>query len=117
MALKRLLETNFDMVSGDSKDIIVSVLDELDQVVPITGASVVFILSNTEFSPALVTKSSGSGIAITDGPGGVLTVSLAPADTEDLIGTKYFEIELTSASLQVSTIAVGRINIRKNVIE
>jgi len=117
MALRRLLDTNFAMVSGDSKDIVVSVLDELDQVVPITGASAVFILSKTEFSAALVTKTTGGGIVITDGPAGVLTVSLDPADTEALVGTHYMEIELTDASLRVSTIVTGHIDIRKNVIE
>jgi hypothetical protein len=117
MAFRQLLETNFAMHSGDSKDIVVSVLDESDQVVPITGASVVFILSKSEWSAALVTKATGSGIVITDGPGGVLTVSLDPADTEDLVGTHYFEIELTDAGAKVSTIVVGRIDIRKNVIE
>ncbi len=117
MSLRKLLDTNFEMVSGDSKDIVVTVLDEQDQVVPITGASVVFILSRTEFSAALVTKTTGAGIVITDDVGGVLTVSLVPADTEPLVGTHYFEIELTDVALRVSTIVVGRIDIRKNVIE
>lgn len=117
MTLRTLLETNFDMVSGDSKDIVVSVLDESDQVVPITGASAVFILSKTQFTAALVTKTTGSGIVITDGPGGVLTVSLLPADTEPLIGQHYFEIELTDTNSKVSTVAVGHINLAKNVIE
>ena len=117
MALRTLLETNFSMVSGDSKDIVVSVLDERDQVVPITGASATFILSMTEFTAALVTKTVGSGIVITDGPGGVLTVSLLPADTEPLIGQHYFEIELIDSGGKESTIVVGHIDIAKNVIE
>lgn len=117
MADRRLLETNFDMVSGDSKDIVVSVLDESDQVVPITGASATFILSKTRFTAALVTKTVGSGITITDGAGGVLTVSLLPADTEPLIGQHYFEIELIDTNAKESTIVVGYINIAKNVIE
>ncbi len=117
MVLKRLLDTNFQMVSGDTKEIVVDVLDELDAVVPITGASAVFILSLTEFSAALVTKTVGSGIVITNGAGGILTVTLLPADTEALVGTHYFEIELTDTGGRVSTIVLGHIDIRKNVIE
>ena len=117
MALRRLLDQNFEMVSGDTKDIVVTVFDELDQVVPITGASAVFILSVNEFSAALVTKTTGAGIVITDPVQGVLTVTLSPADTEPLIGTHYYEIELTDIDGKVSTIAFGQIDIRKNVIE
>ena len=117
MVLKRLLDTNFSMVSGDSKDIVVTVLDENDQVVPITGATIVFILSVNEFSAALVTKSTGAGIVITNGPRGVFTVTLDVADTEPLIGEHYFEAELTDAGGRVSTVVLGTIDIRKNVIE
>ncbi len=117
MALRKLLDQNFEMVSGDTKDIVVTVLDELDQVVPIDGADVVFILSENEFSAALVTKTTGAGIVITNGPGGVFTVTLDSADTEDLIGEHYFEAEVTDVSNRVSTVAVGTIDIRKNVIE
>ncbi len=116
MALRKLLETNFDMVSGDTKDLVVSVLDENDAVVPITGATATFVMSKTEFSPILFTYTVGSGIVITDGAGGILTVTIAAVDTEPLIGQHYYEIELVDASLKISTIALGRITIRKNQI-
>ncbi len=114
--LRKLIDQNFEMHSGDSKDIRVSVLDELDAVVDITGATAVFILSKNPYSAAIVTKSSGSGIVITNGPGGILTVSLDPADTDALLGSFYYEIELTDALLKVSTIVVGQINIRADVV-
>ncbi len=117
MALRKLLDQNFEMVSGDTKDIVVTVLDEIDQVVPIDGADVVFILSLNEFSAALVTKTTGAGIVITNGPGGVFTVTLDSADTEDLIGQHYFEAELTDVLNQVSTVVLGTIDIRQNVIQ
>lgn len=114
--LRKLIDQNFEMHSGDTKDILVSVLDELDAVVNITGATAVFILSNNPYSAAIVTKSSGSGIVITDGPAGILTVSLDPADTAALAGSFYYEVELTDASGRVSTIVVGQINIRADVV-
>ena len=114
--MRKQIDQNFEMHSGDSKDIIVSVLDELDQVVPITGATAVFILSNNPYSAAIITKSSGSGIVITDGPGGILTVTLDATDTEGLAGSFYYEIELTDALLKVSTIVLGQINIRADVV-
>jgi carbamoylphosphate synthase small subunit len=117
MALRKLIDQNFEMVSGDTKDIVVTVLDESDQVVPITAASVVFTLSKNQFSAALVTKTTAAGIVISNGPGGELTITLDTADTESLIGEHYYEVELTDVSNRVSTVAVGCIDIRKNVIE
>jgi hypothetical protein len=117
MGLRRALDQNFEMHSGDTKDIVVTVLDELDQKVDITGSTAVFILSKNEFSAAIVTKTTGGGIALTDPVHGELTVTLDTADTEPLIGEHYFEIELTDASLRVSTVVVGHIDIRPNVIE
>lgn len=117
MALRKLLDQNFEMVSGDTKDIVVTVLDELDQVVPINNAAIVFILSENEFTAALVTKAVGTGIVITNGPGGVFTVTLDSADTEALIGEHYYEAEVTDTGGRVSTVVVGTIDIRKNVIE
>ncbi len=116
MALRKLLDQNFEMVSGDTKEIVVTVLDELDQVVPITGASIVFILSVNEFSAALVTKTTGAGIVISNGQGGEFTVTLDVADTEPLVGEHYFEAEVTDTGGKVSTVVLGVIDIRQNVI-
>lgn len=116
MALRKLLDQNFEMVSGDSKDIVVTVFDELDQVVPIAGASIVFILSENEFSAALVTKTTGAGIVITNAAGGEFTVTLDSADTEPLVGEHYFEAEVTDTGGRVSTVVLGVIDIRQNVI-
>lgn len=113
---RKLIDQNFEMHSGDTKDIEVSVLDELDAVVNITGATAVFILSNNPYSAAIITKSSGSGIVITDGVAGLLTITLDPADTAALAGAFYYEVELTDASSRVSTIVVGQINIRADVV-
>ena len=117
MSLRKLIDQNFEMHSGDTKDIVVNVLDEQDQAVPIVAADVVFILSKNEFSTALVTKTTGGGgIVITNGPGGVLTITLDSADTEPLVGEHYYEVELTDVASRVNTIAVGSIDIRPNVI-
>ncbi len=113
---RKQIDQNFEMHSGDTKDIVVTVLDELDQVVNISGATAVFILSQNPYSPAVITKSSGSGIVITDGPAGILTITLDAADTESLQGSFYYEVELTDASSRVSTIVVGQINIRADVV-
>ena len=116
MALRKLLDQNFEMVSGDTKDIVVTVFDELDQVVPIDGALITFILSVNEFSAALVTKTIGAGIVITNAAGGEFTVTLDVADTEPLVGEHYFEAEVTDTGGRVSTVVLGVIDIRQNVI-
>ncbi len=117
MALKQLVEQNFEMHSGDTVVIVVTVLTGKDQVVPITGATAIFIVAKSENGSAIFSKSVGSGIVLTDPVQGVMTITLNSGDTEALVGVHYMELELTDAALRVSTIVVGHINIRKNVIQ
>ena len=58
--------------------------------------------------PPLVAKAVGSGITITDGPGGVFEVAIVPADSEDLAGAYHHEAEVTFVGGVVSTVLTGR---------
>ena len=117
MAIRKLIDQNFEMHSGDTKDIIVEVLKQDDSVQPLTGATARFALSEDEFEPAIVTKTTGAGIVLTDPPAGILTVTLDAVDTEPLAGMHYYEVEVTDVALRISTVAVGWIDIRKNLLE
>lgn len=52
---------------------------------------------------------------VTDAPNGVLTVALVPADTADLEGEYYLELELFDLSDVGVVVATGTLTIQRNV--
>jgi hypothetical protein len=58
---------NFEIHAGDSREIVVTVVDSQGAAVDLTGATIAWHLAQSTGSGApLVSKSSGDGIAITD---------------------------------------------------
>jgi hypothetical protein len=99
---------NFEMVAGDSKNVIVTVSDA-----DLTGATIKWAMKRSVSSAtANVSKDTTSGgISISDATGGIFTISLIPADTSALKGDFYHEAEITDAQNNVSTVMTGRISI------
>jgi hypothetical protein len=99
---------NFEIHAGDSRDIVVTVVDSQGGVVDLTGATIAWHLAQSARAAApAVAKSLGAGIAITDGANGVFTISLDPADTAALSGLYYHEAEVTDAAGHRSTVLTG----------
>ena len=117
------IQTDFSIHSGDSRELQFTIIDENGAAVVLTGATPIKwelarAAPGDDAAPmgaALVQKSLGSGVTITDDVTGKLTVVLAPANTEDLAGRHYFELEITVSS-QVSTAAFGIVTILKDLI-
>lgn len=113
-----------EIFSGDTKRLTYTVKDSAGVVIDISGGAFRWALSRLkpdETTPvpvgdALFTKSVGSGITITDGPNGELRVDLAPADTEDLTGSHYHELEMILGG-STSTVAYGQMDIRTDLLE
>ncbi len=61
--------------------------------------------------PAVLTKALGSGIAITDGAGGIFTVTIANGETGSLTGALMHEAEITDADGRVATVLRGQFSI------
>lgn len=99
-----LTNQNFTMVSGDSKNITVSMLDG----VPLDGATVKWALKQ---SSTVVSKTTSSGITIA---GSTFTIRLNSADTASLIGKYYHEAEVTDMFGNVSTVMTGNITIERS---
>ena len=102
--------------SGDDKVITVTVYDNDDAIVDITGVTITWQLSQNVSSAALITKTVGSGITLSDPTSGVFTITLDPADTNSLSGRYYHECEITDSSSDVSTGFVGHATIKKDAI-
>ena len=112
MTQTKVIASNFEMFSGDSKLLTTQVLDQDDAIVDIAGATISMVISKHPKSAALVTKAG----VITDGPNGTFTVDLAPTDTEDLQGAYYFEQQLTDTGGRKSTVVAGTVTIKVDAV-
>ena len=101
---------NFEMHSGDTKEITITVTDASGSSVALGGSTIVWGLYTAPgASTATVTKTTASGaIAIS---GNTCTFTLAPADTAGLTGKYYHELEVTDSSSVVETTTTGWITI------
>ena len=107
----QLIPQNFEMFSGDDKNIQFTITDEDNAASDITGASATWACSRRVKTSTLISKTVGSGITIVSGVGGVLLVSLAQADTASLRGDYYHELEIVDAAGKKTTAAYGTMTV------
>ncbi len=100
---------------GDDRDILIRCLDANDAVVDITGATPIeFHVARSKTSTREIAKDLSDGIVITNATAGEFTVSLVPADTQELTGNYLWEAEVTLSS-KLRTVAQGRFSVIKGV--
>lgn len=109
-----MVASNFDMFSGNTKVIKVVVRDQDDAIVDLSGATATFVLMRAPGQSAIISKTVGSGIVITDAVNGLLEITIDPADTEPLRGAHSHELEITDAGGRKSTVLFGTITIMVN---
>lgn len=105
------------MVSGDTTPIDITLTDdETGAAVDLaTVASITYqMASSVAASAPYVSKSLSDGITVS---GNVVTITLAPADTADLGGDYYHELELTFADGTVITPLRGTVSIERDLIQ
>jgi hypothetical protein len=102
------INQNFTMYAGDSKNIVVTMPEDL------TGCTVKWGLRQRMYSTEnLLSKTTSNGISIN---GSEISIKLAPEDTQTLSGTYYHECEVTDQLNNVSTIFTGMVTISKSAI-
>jgi hypothetical protein len=117
------LQVDFTMVAGDTKTIVFNVKDSGGAALDLTGATIrwglcAYAASGAIAEAALLTKSVGSGITVTDAAGGVCQVALSAANTTAtprMSGRYYHELEVTSGGV-VSTVHRGLIEITPELL-
>lgn len=108
---------DFSMYSGDSKIIQVTLQDASGAAVDVSSPmTIIWQLSKKVTSPALLTKTVGTGIAVTNGPLGKFEITLAPVDTAGLKGDYYQEIEINDSGT-ISTVLTGTVTINPDAIQ
>lgn len=105
---------NFSMASGDDLVLSITVKTESTCVaVDLTDATATWVLSRAPGCTPLVTVAG----VLTSPTTGVLTVTLVPADTDDLCSGRYYhELQLTDALDKVSTVMTGTARIMKDSV-
>jgi len=116
-------QQDISLHSGDSRVLRVTVTDENAAALDITAAVFIWALSKKDaetVSPKgtpIVTKTMAVGsIEITNAPGGVIEITLAPADTAALAGEFYHELQMTLDGA-ISTVLYGQATIVKDLIQ
>lgn len=112
------VEQDFEMFSGDDFDIVVTVRDTAGVAKNLTGTTaVVWNLAKRAGGTALLSKTLGSGVVLTTPLSGVLTITLAPADTAGLAGPYYHEVQLVDAAAKKMTVLRGTATLLKDQIQ
>jgi hypothetical protein len=105
-------------VAGDSAVLEITVENQDGTVRDISNYTAEFALAEYAGADPHVTKSTGDGIDIVDGPNGRLDVMLEAGDTSDLGDYDgedyYYEVELTDGSGSVVTVVTGTWTIQSN---
>lgn len=109
---------NIVIYAGDTANITVTVLDG-DNVSGarknIAGGVIGWVVFDPDDTGVLLTKTTADAITITDGPNGLFTIALIPADTEQLMpGVYRHEAEVTDTSGNVSTAMTGDFIIKES---
>jgi len=107
---------DFEIYSGDSKNLLVTVTDENNNPVNITGAqSIVWALISGDKVILRKTLSSGE-ITIINGSGGIFKISIQAADTINLAGQYRHECRLVTADGASGLIFTGTVTVNKAYI-
>lgn len=81
---------NVTMYRGETKDVLITVYDDVGNYANLAGATIQWDLVNRNTGEILVTKTTASGISITDPANGGMSVSLLPIDTSSLEPANWY---------------------------
>ena len=120
----KLTSAEVTFFSGETARIPITVLDDDDTAVSMTGATIKFEMArkvggsaviSTETSPVTATAAISNNTASPQ-VANIVTVTITAANTEALVGLYYFECRAIDVSSNESVIAYGSINFKKNQI-
>lgn len=113
--------TRLAMVRGDTRAFTVTLTDESDAPLDLTDLSLAFTAKRRHGDAdddAVIRKTIGVGIEVTDAEGGEATITIDPADTRDLtnLRTLVWDLQVESADgTDVRTPLSGRFVITADV--
>jgi hypothetical protein len=111
-----MASTYLDMYRGDDESFDVAVVDKNGVVVNLTGASLRFTVKRDAADldvDAVITKTTGSGITVTNAAGGIARIDIAATDTSAMIrGTLLvWDLQVRDSNSKTRTLASGTLRI------
>ncbi len=116
---------NFTITSGDDHVLTIKVDDGATTpvAIDISGFTVWWHAARKSSSGKFSSTSSITkdndlvfGAVITDGPGGVIEVTLVPVDTDDLSGDFFHEAQVRDLAGNISTVMTGDMTIKRDLV-
>lgn len=103
---------DFSITAGDTKVLTVTVRDpSTDDPVNITSATITWKASKSFGRTVALSKSTSAGISITDGAGGVFTITIAAGDTSAMSGAYIHEAKVVFQDATVTRPLRGVMNV------
>jgi hypothetical protein len=106
---------DLSLYAGDSRNIIINVVDQNNTVVPLFGATIEWVLADNQGS-ILLTKQVGSGISIADSAKGQFVISITSNNTASLNGTYQHAARVTIPDGESSIVLAGTVTVAKGLI-
>lgn len=103
-----LTPQSIELFAGKAKTIIVTVTDDDGNAVDLTGGTAAMYVARTLYDAPVISANA----VLTDPPAGVLSVELDDTDTDDLIGTYYYEVEFTDSLGNEEVVTFGYLTVR-----
>lgn len=121
MAKVKLTPQDFEVVSGNDKEITVPVLDQDDLPIDIAGSVIVWAYSRSASNKTRIqTYTSPTNITIilpqTGSNKGKFRIDLQKADTEPLAGDYYHEARMVAGG-KTTTVMYGTMTVLSNIID
>ena len=113
----RLTPQNFEVVSGNDKQLNVTVIDQDGVAVDITGATIVWGVSLTDESKSRIFfYTSPANITITSATAGKFRINILDTDTEPLVPQDYFhEARMVDTAGLKTTVMRGTMTVEGNI--
>ena len=113
---------DFSMFQGDSKRVHFTLKRADGTPLDITGGDIRWQASKLKApgvfsSTPVLQKTIGSGVEVLDSFQGLVTVTLSPADTNQISGSFYHELEVSDFDGDIATVYAGEFQVKKALIK
>jgi len=99
---------NISMLAGNSKQLIVSIVDQNNNPVDLTSMNVQWVLKDST-NTVILSKTVGNGITITNATQGQCTITISSSDSKNLLGTYTHQASIIDSQNNSSVVFVGTI--------
>ena len=111
MSTESAISRNDHWFLGEKKVLHFTVVDSAGAAVNITGWALNWVLTDKPGTTALITKTTSSGITITNGAGGVYQVTIDAADQTTLAAGTYYYRSWRTTSGSEQALAFGPVTL------